>query len=229
MRLALSRLFSRMYKFAQSLPLVLVALVVGGASFTTTAYALSLTSASNTVAQVTTDDSSLIDLARPVYDAFVNHQYGLMIPLAIVLIVALLRRLPGKVGTFMHSDFGGTISALSIGGATAVGAALAVPGAHVTFDILKAGFAAGVLAAGGYAVLKHVFVDPVLPKLAALAPSWLQPILNLFISIFDHSTAPKQPPTAEVVNKATTAGTAAVAANPGQGAAAVVGAPVEVK
>ncbi len=214
MRRLIQRLkFMRFAVFA--LPVTAAA---GLLSFATVAYA---------AAEVAPGDGSIVDLARPVYDALMAHQYGLMVTALIVLLVALARRwAPGRLGVFLHSDAGGALAALVAGAATAVGAALAVPGAHLTFGVVKGGVIAGIAAAGGYAVLKHLFVEPVLQKLVPLAPSWLQPLLQVVLSIFDHSTAP---PPAEVVAAATAAGAAAVATSPARGSVGVVGIPTQVK
>lgn len=172
----------------------------------------------------TGDEGSVIDLARPVYDAFVNHHPALGATLLVVLLVALVKRYaPGKAGTFVHNDLGGSLLALIGGGALAMSIPLAVPGATWSWGLLKGGFEAGLLAAGGYAALKNLVVEPLLKPLAARFPalSWL---FDLIFWMFDHVVDAQ----ADAAKKADAAGDAAVKAAPAQGAAAVLGAPAQL-
>ncbi len=175
-----------------------------------------------------TDSTSWVDLAKPVYDAFVGHHPALGVCLGLVLLVALVKRYAGstsKFGAFIHGDAGGSLLVLIGSAATAAGAALGTPGAHVSLDLLKQSVLVGISAAGGYAMLKNLIVEPVLKPLAAKAPSWAQPIFSLILWIFDH---PADQVTTATTNAAV-AGAAAVAAKPAAGADGIAGAPTQVK
>jgi hypothetical protein len=76
-----------------------------------------------------------------------------------------------------------------------------------------------VAAAGGWKVAKDLIVDPVIRPLITKAPVWMRPVLELALWVFDRP---------DVAADARKAGDAAVAANPGKGAAAVVGVPRDV-
>ncbi len=164
--------------------------------------------------QVTTSDSSLIDLAKPVFEAFSGGHYAYAAALLVILLLALIKRYAwGGFETWIHTDLGGTIMALVTSAAAAVSAGLAAPGAHVTLSLLKSALLVGVGAAGGFAVLKNLVFEPLLKpleaKLEAKYPK-LAPLLSIITWIFD-----KPDPVAQ----ATAAGSAAVAANPAQGVA----------
>lgn len=172
----------------------------------------------------TPDDGTLLDLLRPVYDAFAQRNYLEAACLAVILVLALVKRWSGssnKFGKFVHSDLGGTAMALMIGVAGAMATALATPGAHVTWPLLKTSLYVGVGAAGGFAVLKNLVIEP----LQKYLPAWAQPVLSIVGWIFDHGPGAGQ----EAIAKADAAGEAAVKANPAQGAAEVLGQPAEIK
>lgn len=174
-------------------------------------------------------DGSWTDLVTPVYQAIAGGRYALGVSLGIIVALALIKKYAGTTsafGKFVHGDVGGSLSAVLLGGATAISATLAAPNAHLTLDVLKAGLLAGVVAGGGYAALKNLIVDPILRPLAAKAPAWAQPAFALIFWVFDHGPAAAQS-TAET--KATAAGAAAVAAKPAAGADGIVGAATEVR
>lgn len=174
-----------------------------------------------------TDSTSWVDLAKPVYDAFAGHNAPLGVCLALVLVVALIKRYAGSTGTvgkFLHGDAGGSLLVLVGSAAAAAGAALGTPGAHVDLTLIKQAALVGVSAAGGYAMVKNLIVEPVLKPLAAKAPAWAQPIFALVFAIFDHPPAKDQ-----AESKSTAAGQAAVVAKPATGADGITGAPTQVK
>lgn len=190
--------------------------VLGFASFSLTAHAANV---------VAPDDSNfLVDALKSVYDAISTHQWSLTGALAIIYLVAVIKRYLGDKVAFLHSDAGGSLLAL-VG---AVGTALATsltPGAHLTPDLLLKALQAGVAAAGGYAILKNLLVDPVLKPMVAKLPPWAQTLANLVLFAFDHGTSGATPPAAATAEKA---GAAAVAATPGPGIAGIVGKPAEL-
>jgi hypothetical protein len=172
-----------------------------------------------------TESSSLLDLLKPVYDAFAGGHYAYAAALGVIAAVALVKRYAGtgKFGAFVHSDAGGSLMALLMAGAGAMASGLAAPDAHVTWSLLKTAMLVGAGAAGGYALLKNLLVDPILKPLSKKAPAWMQPLFALLFMFFDHGAAGEA-----ALAKAEAAGDAAVAAKPGEGIAAVTGEPDKV-
>jgi hypothetical protein len=165
-------------------------------------------------------DGSWLDMLKPLYDAMAGGHYAYAAALTIIVMVALVKRYLGDKWTWLHSDAGGSAMALTAAAATAAATSLAAPGATMTLDLMKSALLVGVGAAGGYAVLKNLIVEPLLIPLQAKAPAWAKPILQLVIWIFDKPDA---------IKIAEAAGSAAVAAQPAQGATASTGAPTDVK
>lgn len=181
------------------------------------------------VDQATNDSTSWLDLAKPVYEAFAGHRPALGICLALVLLVALVKRYAGntsKFGAFIHGDAGGSLLVLVGAAATAAASTLGNPGAALSLDLLKQAVIVGIGAAGGYAMIKALIVEPILKPLAARAPAWAQPVFSLVFWIFDHPPG-KDP--AVVQATAVAAGQTAVAAKPATGGDGIVGAPTQVK
>ena len=173
---------------------------------------------------VTGADGSWLDLARPVFDALSGGHYAYAGALLIIVIAALVKRYLGDKVAWLHTDAGGSALALVTAAATATAAGLAAPGATLSLGLLKTSLAVGVGAAGGYAVLKNLIVDPILVPLETKAPAWAKLPLALITWVFDHGTSGQQ-----AIAAATAAGTAAVAASPAPGAASVTGTPTDVK
>jgi hypothetical protein len=210
-------MFSRIFAAFRSPVRVLamaIAAVIGVVSFAAVAHAAGV---------MASPDASILDLARPVYDAILAGQFTLAGTLAIVLLVAAVKRYftTGKFGTFVHSDAGGALLALVGGAATAASAGLLAPGASLSLGLFKASVVAGIVAAGGFAIVKNLLVEPLLKPLSDRAPAWMQPVFTLIFWVFDHGVSPTE--------EATASGTAAVAAKPAAGAASVVGTPTDVK
>lgn len=172
------------------------------------------------------DSTSLLELLKPVYNAFAGGHYAYAAALGVIAGVALLKRYAGsgKFGAFVHGDFGGSLSALLMAAAGASAAALAAPGAHVTLALLKSALLVGIGAAGGYAMLKNLIIEPLLKRYGSKLPSWMQPLVALAEAFFGHGSDG-----AAALAKAQAAGDAAVAAKPAQGVAAVTGTPTEIK
>lgn len=167
-----------------------------------------------------TTDGSLLDLAKPVYDAFMGGHYAYGAALLVVLMVALAKKYLGDKIPWLHSDAGGSLLALLAAMSAAVAAGLATPGASITLALLKSSLLVGIGAAGGYAMLKNLIIEPLLKPLAAKAPAWMQPLFQLIFWIFD------KPSPTETANAA---GDAAVIATPGSGVDGVIGASTDVK
>ncbi len=174
-----------------------VCLLVG---FTATAFAAGTASP---------DDGSLLDLARPVFDAVMHGQWWLGASLAVVLLCAAARKyLPDNYGgKFIRGDVGGVLLAfmMSFGGAvaTALTAGAAMSGL-VALTALKIALAA----AGGYTVihkLASAFVASV--WFQSHAPGWLKLGLGYLLALVGSNA----------IEKAEAAGKQAVETNPAKG------------
>jgi hypothetical protein len=170
--------------------------------------------------------SNFLDLLKPVYDAFAGGRYAFAVALGVIAAVALIKRYAGsgKFSAFVHGDTGGSLMALATAMAGAMASGLAAPGAHVTFALVKTGLLVGIGAAGGFAMLKNLVIEPLLKPLAAKAPAWMQPLFALIFFFFDHGDNG-----AAALATAQAAGDAAVAAKPAVGIDAVTSAPTDVK
>jgi len=187
---------------------VLVALV-GVLSFGASAWA---------AGAATPDDGSLLDLARPVFDAVMHGQGWLAAALALVLVVAATRRyapkwFPNRM-SWLTTDAGSTLATflLSLGGAFATAFAA---GAGPSIAVAKMSLGVALGAAGGYQALKHL-IAPLLRALRDKLPPFARPVLDMILWVFDK---PSRAADAEA------AGDAAVKAKPGTGIAGVTGAP----
>lgn len=169
---------------------------------------------------VVADDASILDMARPVYEAFAAHQWSLMGALLVVLLTAVVKRYAGDKIAFLHTNAGGSLLTLIMASATAVSAGIVTPGASITFGLLKTALVVGVTAAGGFAVLKNLLVDPLLKPLVARLPKWAQTLANLVLFAFDHGTG-----TPPAISTAEKAGSDAVATTSSTGVGGVVGRP----
>lgn len=163
-----------------SVALVAIALVSFGAT-------------SHAAGAVHATDGSLWDVLRPVYEAFVGHQYWYAGSLAVVLGVALTKRYLADSVPFLHTDAGGAVMALvgSFGGACAAALGGSVT---MTWDIAGNALKIAVAAAGGYAVIKALLIVPVLEPLIAKSPPWMQSILRGIAWVFDGSRAANAAP-----------------------------------
>lgn len=186
--------------------LVLVAL----ASFTATSFAAA--------AALPIDSTPLLDLLRPVYESFAGGNSVAGGALALIAVVALLRRYSGlfsaSLERALHTDLGGTGAVFVLAGAGAVAATNSLSWAGA-----KAAFAIGISAVGGYTILRKMIVDRILASSwYATAPAWAKAIL----SIVTWSAA--KPP---AIVEAEKAGAAAVEASPSQGAEGIAGKPTK--
>lgn len=167
------------------------------------------------------DSGSVWEMLRPVYDAFASGHRLYAGMLALVLVVALLKRYAPEawgVRKFVYSDIGGALLTLfgAFGGAMAASLA---GGAGVSWDMVKTALYIAFGAAGGYSLIKRLIVDPILRPLSLKAPSWMLPAFMIIFWIFDRPTA---------IQSAESAGDAAVAASPPTGIEGVTGKADEV-
>lgn len=151
------------------------------------------------------EGESLSELAGPIYDAIMGGQYAYAAALAVVLVVAMLRRYGGARWPALSHKLVAPllVFAASFAGslATAFAAGEAV-GSATLWPALKI----AVMGAGGYAMLKPYFT-----WLSGKAPAWARPLFGILDAIFSaRSKAAK-------VAAAKAAGDAAVAANPSKG------------
>jgi hypothetical protein len=159
----------------------------------------------------------LYEFAKPVINAIFTGQPGLAAALALVLVAGVINRYAGgrwaifnaswaRAATVLVGSFGGA-AAVAIGGGAAWSLALC-------WSALKV--AAG--AAGVFGLAKALAL-PVIKSLRGKLPSWLRPIFDIVIAVFE-----KPDPIASAVLE----GDRAVAAHPSPGIAGVVGEPIEV-
>lgn len=166
----------------------------------------------NAASTVAPDDGNLLDLARPIFDEIMRGHYIAAAALGLILCVALIKRYaPGKFGTFVHSDAGGSLTTLlmSFGGALATAT---MGGAAWTWGMLPAAGKVAFFAAGGYVLLKKLIVEPLLKPLSMKTPTWMQPMWAMVFWMFD-----KKVSEADALAGAKLAGDTAVLANPATG------------
>ena len=109
--------------------------------------------------------------------------------LALVLLVALVRRYLGSRVPWLHTDAGSTVLVLlgSFGGALATALS---GGADLTWKIAESAIGVAVIAAGGYGMIKQLLVVPVLCKWEAKAGPTTQKLLRVVLWIFCHKQDP---------------------------------------
>lgn len=137
------------------------------------------------------DTPSPLDLLEQVYRAFAHGEYWYAGAMALVVLAATARkfggdRLPflrteaGTAGLLLVGSFGASLVARLAGGVTMT--------TTIGFDAVKN----AVCAAGGYAVVKSLIVDPLLVPLTDKYPRIAQP-LRLLTALFDTGGAKPEP------------------------------------
>lgn len=171
----------------------------------------------NAANAVSPDEGSLLDLARPIFDAVMGGKYIAAAALALVFAVAVVKRYaPGKYGEFVHSDVGGALTTLLMSGGGALATAT-LGSAPWSWGMLWMALTVGVVAMGGYTAIKRLVIEPLLRPLSLKAPAWMQPVFGLILWIFDKKFQ------SDPVKEAEVAGDVAVATNPSPGAGGVTG------
>lgn len=174
--------------------------------------------------QAMDDQQSLLDMARPIFDAIMSGSYLAAAAFALLASVAAFKRYaPGRAGAFARSDVGGvaTTFLMSFFGAAAT-SLLAFKGwAGMSLAMLKMSAGVAFLAIGGYVGIKKFLLPLLAPYLAKL-PAWAQPGVKLLLWFFD-----RHDPAERELAKAKAAGETAVAESPPQGAESVTGKPEE--
>ena len=124
-------------------------------------------------------DGSL-DLARAVYDAMAGGHYAFAMAIVLVLVTSLVRKYGGERWKVLHTDqgaaslvlvgsFGSSLMAMLAGGGD--------PTPHMFWSSLAVAFGA----AGGYAALKKLVIEPLAPRL----PEWMRPTV---VWLFEHES-----------------------------------------
>ncbi len=163
-------------------------------------------------------DQSLLDLLKPVYEAFKSGQYVAGCALGVILIVALLKKYaPGKLGRMVHSDAGGALTTFMVSAAGSIAAAAA--NSAWKWSMLSQATIIAFAAAGGYAMVKKAIIEPLLASkwYQDKAPGWLRAAMSVVLWIFD-----KPASDATVIAESEKAGADAVTASPSQGVDGVV-------
>lgn len=163
---------------------------------------------------IPTDETSYLDLLRPVYDAFQSGHRVAAGALALIAAVALLKRYAGKVSAkleaFLHTDVGGAATTLVLSFLASVAAA-----DSLSWGTLSIAGSVGIAAIGGYTIVRKLVVDRIVASAwYAAAPGWVKTVLSLITWIGSKPVA---------VAVAEKSGAAAVAAAPSAGADGVAG------
>lgn len=179
--------------------------------FTATAFA---------AAAAAPESESLLEMLRPVWEAFSQGKQLHAGMLALVVVIAAMKRYaPGKLGVWLATDIGGALTTLGMAFGASMAAAT-VDGAGLSAAMVKSALGIAVGAAGGYSLVKKLVIEPFLKPWSKKLPAWTAPIFAVVFWFFD-----KKSP----VETAEAAGDEAVAKKPAEGVKSVAGAPTEVE
>ncbi len=99
-------------------------------------------------------DTSLFDLARPIFDAVMNSQWWAAAAFGAVLVVAAARKyMPAGWKTGTKGDIIGTATAFVVAFAGAIGTWALAPGAVMTLGVAATAAKIGIAAVGGYTLI----------------------------------------------------------------------------
>lgn len=158
----------------------------------------------------------LLAIIQPIFSAFGDGQYAYATVLSIVALTTVTKTYLQPRFSWLQKDYGNTLLVLVSATALAMVSPLST-GVAFSLDLLWSAVKAGAAAAGGFKMVKELFVKPFLLPLRNKAPAWLKPILSLVIWFFENNA----------VEKAEKAGEEAVAKNPSTGTEGVIGSPDE--
>lgn len=160
-------------------------LMVGAflATFASTAWA------ADTVAP---DDGSIIDLLKPVLDAFQHGSYIYAGALALIVMVAITRRYAEPRYPWLGSDAGGAVLAL-VGSFGASLAATLGGQLDCTWEMVWHSLEIACAASGIYTVVKSTIIRPYLVHLIDKGPAWLHIPMTLLLPLFQKSSTPPTP------------------------------------
>jgi hypothetical protein len=157
---------------SRSIPILTTAIV----------FLLSFGAVAHAAAAVEPVDGSLLDLFRPVYEAFLTGHYMYAGSVSLVFAVALARRY-GKNVAWMHTDAGAAVLAL-LGSFGAAMAASLAGGSGPTLEMAWRALTIAFGAAGSYAVVKATIIRPYLAHLANKGPAWVHAPAEWLLWVF---------------------------------------------
>lgn len=193
--------------------IMLVGLALAG--FTATAFA---------AGQVVPDES-LLDLAKPIYDAIMTGQAWLAAALSVVFLTAAARKyLPdGYGGRFIRGDVGGMLTAFVVSFAGAIATGLVAAGTKsLTAALALTGLKVGLAAVGGFVALHKLATALVATKwYQDKVPGPVKTVVAFVLGLIGSSAAAR----AKVIATAEKAGDDAVKANPSKGVDGIIGKP----
>lgn len=151
------------------------------------------------------DGQSLLDFAKPIFDAVVHGQWWAAAAAAVVLGCALARKhMPAHWTTGVKGDIIGTASAFIVAFFGAIGTWFVAPGAVMSAAVALTALKVGVAAIGGYNILHKLATWAIA---SGKLPAWALPILTLVTKLIGSNA----------VEKAQADGDKAVAADPPKG------------
>lgn len=162
------------------------------AAMAAAALVMSFTATARAAAAVEPSDGSVLDLLQPLLEAFKSGRYAYAGSIVLVVAVALTRKYLGDRVAWLHTDRGSaTLTVAGSFGAT-LAVRLAAPSAVLTSSMAWDALVIAAIAAGGYAMIKKLVVEPLLGPLVAKYPTYAAP-LKLILWFFDHPPAPPAP------------------------------------
>lgn len=176
-----------MIKYLEGLAILTILLLLG---FTATAHA---------AAAVDPAIGTAPDIIGAIHSALAGGHYAYVAAMALVGVVALARKYGGARWPALHTDLGSALLACAGAFGTALSASL-VSGAGLNWGIVTGAGTVAFGALGGYAAVNALIVKPYLVPLAAKAPSWMQPLLQLALFWFVHQSDPTSAKAAALVS-----------------------------
>lgn len=123
-------------------------------------------------------------LLTPVFDAFAHGNYLYAASLMLVALVALARRWGVTKWAWLATDAGGAAMVLVGSFGATMATHFADGNTPFTFASVWIAIRIAVGAAGGYTMIKHLFIAPYLQKLATKGPRWIHAPATLILWVF---------------------------------------------
>lgn len=164
-----------------------------------------------------TEDQSLLELAKPIFDAVVHGQWWIAAASALILVVAAARKYAptegrfGWAGRMLQSTPGVMVSTfvLSFAGAVTTSLLALGPTGMMSFAIAKTALLVGVAAIGAWRAIHAVATWMVATEFyKSKVPAWVQSIVTMVLALVGSNA----------IAKAEAAGQKAVDAKPATGA-----------
>jgi hypothetical protein len=109
------------------------------------------------LAQVPPDpEASVAEFAAAIYQAFSAKNWGVLVALALIGLVAIARKYGSKALPFLGTDRGGALLSLLGGFGLSVFAAATAAGAHSVLQVIGSGLLMTITASGTYAIAKKL-------------------------------------------------------------------------